>query len=248
MNKLLIIGIFFMLSFSGGDVALAFAKNAPAQKLSHKTVLVDESNRVKPTFPDLRKKYRTDEFVYEARAKKMSAWDRFMEWLRDIFGGQGSGNSGNNLGVITKIVAGAIIFFVIFLIVKSIMNKEGKWIFGKRSDKNILRYDEMEKNLQAVDFEKLIRETRISGEKRLMVRYYYLWLLKRMSAQGYITWDAEKTNSDYADELRNSDFKPDFDYLSYLYNYIWYGEFDIDEQTLEKAASAFEKTIKTIPS
>jgi hypothetical protein len=67
-----------------------------------------------------------------------------------------------------------------------------------------------------------------------------------MSEKQIIEWDAEKTNSDYVYEIKNEQFKNNFNYLSYLYNYIWYGEFDIDDVTFEKAKASFEKTIQSI--
>jgi len=136
--------------------------------------------------------------------------------------------------------------FVIYLIVKSILNKEGQWIFGKNSDKKIINYAEIEKNLQLVDFEKLIKNTLKSNEKRLAIRYYYLWLLKKMAEKEIIEWDAEKTNSDYLNEIQNPNQKDNFAYLSYLYNYIWYGEFELDENTFDRAIATFDKTIQTI--
>ena len=84
-----------------------------------------------------------------------------------------------------------------------------------------------------------------SGEKRLTIRYYYLWLLKIMAQKQIIEWDIEKTNSDYLYELKDQAQKEDFTYLSYLYNYIWYGEFEMDETTFAKAKNDFEKSIKT---
>ena len=147
---------------------------------------------------------------------------------------------------ILKFLAMLIILFVIYLIVKSILNKEGQWIFGKNSDKKIINYAEIEKNLQLVDFEKLIKNTLESNEKRLAIRYYYLWLLKKMAEKEIIEWDAEKTNSDYLNEIQNPYQKDNFAYLSYLYNYIWYGEFELDENTFDRAIATFEKTIQTI--
>ena len=44
----------------------------------------------------------------------------------------------------------------------------------------------------------------------------------------------------------NETRRDEFAYLSYLYNYIWYGEFELDEATFEKAKTAFEKTIRSI--
>jgi hypothetical protein len=104
----------------------------------------------------------------------------------------------------------------------------------------------VEQNLHTTDFEKLIKNCLTSGENRLSIRYYYLWLLKKMSDKELIIWDIEKTNSDYLYELKNQSDKEQFEYLSYLYNYIWYGEFDIDEESFERAKIAFEKAIKTV--
>jgi hypothetical protein len=150
------------------------------------------------------------------------------------------------VGLMLKIIAVLIVVFVIYMIVKAIMNKEGQWIFGRNSDKKGIHYSEIEKNLHLVDFEKLIQKALEADEKRLIIRYYYLWLLKKMSAKQMIVWDIEKTNSDYLYEIKEQSQKEDFAYLSYLYNYIWYGEFELDEATFLKAKTAFEKTIKSI--
>jgi hypothetical protein len=67
-----------------------------------------------------------------------------------------------------------------------------------------------------------------------------------MSEKELIEWDVEKTNSDYLYELKSPQLKANFEYLSYLYNYIWYGEFDLNTQEFEKAKKAFDSTIQTI--
>ena len=66
-----------------------------------------------------------------------------------------------------------------------------------------------------------------------------------MAQNHYIEWDIEKTNSDYLYELKKPEHKEDFTYLSYLYNYIWYGEFAIDETSFTKAENRFKNAIKT---
>jgi hypothetical protein len=218
---------------------------------TQKDIRVDNDSINARHFPkDFKTKYQSDEFQYKARAHNKNAWDRFTEWLTDLFRRlfdfDSNESSRNFVNVLMKVVAVLIILFVIYLIVKSIMNKEGQWIFGRNSDKKIIRYDEIEKNLHLVDFEKRIQEALKSGEKRLCIRYYYLFLLKKMSEKHLIAWDAEKTNSDYLHEITNETLKNDFSYLSYLYNYIWYGEFTIDETAFERAKTAFEKTIQSI--
>lgn len=200
--------------------------------------------------PAFKEKYNSDDFVYEEKTKEQNAWDRFKEWIADFFSRLlGLANNRATIGIVDfalKTLAVLIILFVVYLIVKSILNKDGKWIFGKNSDRRLINYDEIEKNLHLVDFEKLIKQSIQSGEKRLTIRYYYLWLLKKMSERQIIEWDAEKTNSDYLYEIKSESFKNQFAYLSYLYNYIWYGEFEIDEQAFEKARKAFEKSIQSV--
>ena len=132
------------------------------------------------------------------------------------------------------------------LIVKAILNKEGQWIFGKSTTKKIINHDDIERNLQHIDFEKLIASTLKLGNQRLSIRYYYLWLLKKMSEKNIIDWNPEKTNSDYWYEIKAESLKNDFSYLSYLYNYIWYGEFEITATSFESMKKTFETTIQSI--
>ncbi|CAM4115548.1 DUF4129 domain-containing protein [Flavobacterium antarcticum] len=199
---------------------------------------------------NLKEKYNDKAFVYEEKAPIKSVWDRFVEWFTQWmsrnFDMQDGENAKNIVSYIINTIAIILILLVVFLIAKALLNKEGTWIFGSKSDANLIRYDEIEKNLHLVDFEKLIKQSIQSGEHRLSIRYYYLFLLKKMSEKELIEWDVEKTNSDYIYEIKLPQLKADFEYLSYLYNYIWYGEFDLSTQEFEKAKKAFDTTIKSI--
>ena len=218
---------------------------------TEKDIAVDSvAIEVKPFAKNFKTKYTEKEFIYEFKTPEKNAWDRFKEWLanffKNIFSFTDSKSANNFDEILLRTLAIAIVIFVIYLIAKAIMNKEGQWIFGRNSDRKIINYDEIEKNLHLVDFEKLIQKSLESGENRLTIRYYYLWLLKKMSEKQIIEWDVEKTNSDYLYEIKDEAQKEDFAYLSYLYNNIWYGEFELDENTFTKARTAFEKSIKKI--
>ena len=76
--------------------------------------------------------------------------------------------------------------------------------------------------------------------------YYYLLLLKNLSQAGIIEYDVEKTNSDYHYEINSEALKKEFSYTSYLYNYIWYGEFDIDISQFQKAKTAFNQFLDSV--
>lgn len=250
MNKFLLFFLFFFCSNVGAQDSLAVAKKEKIV-FTEKDILVDSAFvALKPFAKNFKKKYSDPSFIYEFKTPEKNAWDRFKEWLanffKNIFKFTDSKSAANFVDVLLRVIAILIVLAVIYMIVKDIMNKEGQWIFGKNSDRKIINYDEIEKNLHKIDFGKLIQKSIESGENRLTIRYYYLWLLKKMSEKQIIEWDVEKTNSDYLYEIKDEAQKEDFAYLSYLYNNIWYGEFELDEETFAKARTAFEKSIKKI--
>lgn len=216
-----------------------------------KGVKIDNSTITPRKFDaDFKTKYTDDKFIYEFKTPEKNAWDRFKEWLydilKDIFSFADKSKTLNNIDVIIKILAGALVIFVIYLIVKAILNKEGRWIFGKNSQSKIVDYADIEKNIHLVDFKKLIINAIENDQKRIAIRYYYLWLLKKMGNSNIIEWHPEKTNNDYSYEIKNENFKENFKYLSYLYEYIWYGEFEITPEIFNKTKTTFEKAIESI--
>lgn len=119
-------------------------------------------------------------------------------------------------------------------------------MFGKSSDKNIIPVTDVENNIHVVDFKTLIKNAERNNNYRLAVRYYYLWLLKSMTSAEIIEYDVEKTNSDYHNEITTKTIKQEFSYTSYLYNYIWYGEFDVNQEQFSKAKHAFVNLLNSI--
>jgi len=253
MNRFFFI-VSFLICCSISNAQDTLAAEAPpkvaAVKYTEKDIQVDSDTIEAKTFQkNFKKKYTDPEFVYEHTAPEKSAWDHFLEWLagifRNLFSFTTTEKSIDFAANVIRVIAVVVITAVIYFIVKALINKEGQWIFGKNSNKRNIYYSDLEKNIHLLDFDSLIKESIQSGEKRAAVRYYYLWLLKVMAQNNYIDWDIEKTNSDYLYELQKPAHKEDFTYLSYLYNYIWYGEFEMDETTFKKAENRFKNALKT---
>lgn len=253
MNKFLFILsflFFFGISHAQDSLVTEEPPKINSVKYTQADIQIDSSTVGAKTFSkNFKKKYTDQDFIYEQKAPEKSYWDRFKDWLasilRSIFSFSTTEASLKFTVLFLRIVAVLVIVLVIYLIVKAIINKEGQWIFGKNSQKRTVHYSDIEKNIHLLDFEKLIKESLASGEKRTAVRYYYLWLLKTMAEHNYIEWDIEKTNSDYLYELQKPAHKEEFTYLSYLYNYIWYGEFEINDTTFNKAENRFKNALKT---
>lgn len=219
---------------------------------SKEDILKDNSNTIPVLFEKgFQEKYKKeDAFIYESLVQDKGSWQRFKErlarWYERTFGFKTSEEANKAIDFTIYTLSILLTIFVIYLIVRAIMNKEGSWTFGRSSDKKVIQFDEIEQNIHTTDFQRLIHESEKNGEQRLTVRYYYLWLLKLLSEREIIEWDIEKTNSDYQNEIKDGEIKTDFSYLSYLYDYIWYGEFDIDQPTFDKAKATFDKTIQKL--
>ena len=199
-------------------------------------------------FNNLKEKYNDEEFNYEEKITSVdsSAWERFWRavgnFFERLFSFGSSEKTLSGLEILMKILAILVILFVVYMIVKIIINKEGGWIFSK-SAKKILVTEHEEENIHTLDFKTIITKSITSNNYRLAVRYYYLWLLKSLTDKGKIEWDIEKTNGDYLNEIKDETLKKEFQFLSYVYEYSWYGEFEIDNIDFSKIEASFLKLI-----
>lgn len=199
--------------------------------------------------PNFKEKYNDKIFEYIKKPKPKNAWNDFKEWLNALlnsFFNSTNKNKSNYAEWIINILAILIIVVVIYFIIKALKNNETQWIFGKNSKNNVLETEDYEKNIHETNFEELINKTINNNEVRLTIRYYYLWSLKKLAQNKYITWDIEKTNSDYLHEIKSPKIKADFEYISYLYNNIWYGEYELDTENYKKIINSFKQFLQFI--
>ncbi len=199
---------------------------------------------------DYKKKYKKDpDFDYKEELNKDSIWKRFKRWLNqqltDFFRQFDIDyETSSRLQVFYRIAGILVIFLLIYYIIRAVIQKDAYWLFKKSAKKMEIQVDEIELNLKVVDFPSLLNKTIAEQQYRLSIRYYYLWLLQRLQEKEEIEWHIEKTNSDYQNEIKDSKLKEDFKYLSYLYNNIWYGEFEIEESEFNRAKQLFDTILK----
>jgi len=79
----------------------------------------------------------------------------------------------------------------------------------------------------------------------LAVRWCFLKSLQWLNKQNKITWQPAKTNVDYQQELKDKTLKADFTSLSYVFEYVWYGETNCDEKLCADYKNKVEKFIQT---
>jgi len=243
MNKLFSLFILLILALPARAAVRDTLAETIVQQYTDTASITPVSRNFSPAYKE---KYKAPEFDYERKEnnKQLSKLQQFLRWLSDLFSFEGSGDGkGFSIGQIVKaIAAGIIILVVVYIIARALLKKEGYWIFGK-ARKNIASKDIDIENIETADFQSLISNTQQAGDYRLGIRYYYLWLLKILAYNNIIKWHSDKTNSDYLYEIKDEALRSQFRYLSYIYDYSWYGEFPVNEVDYAKAAKAFTETI-----
>lgn len=157
-----------------------------------------------------------------------------------------SDNLSINLGNFSWLFYIAIALAVIYL-VYILLNEGGTRLFTSNRNKSINTYDEITaENIENSDIHTLIKNAENDDDYRLAIRYYYLLVLKTLSLKNHIKFEDDKTNNEYLSEVSNKPFSNDFAYTSYLYNYIWYGEFPLDTEKYNKAKNNFSSFLNQV--
>ncbi|QQY83644.1 hypothetical protein JJL45_06550 [Tamlana sp. s12] len=134
---------------------------------------------------------------------------------------------------------------LVYLLVK----EGGSGLFSTKRNKSLNPDEDITaENIENIDIETLIKQAENDTNFRLAIRYYYLLTLKTLSRNNLITFEDDKTNAEYLTELQQTAHFKNFGYISYLYNYIWYGEFPVDLQKYQKAKTHFTDFLKPLKS
>ncbi len=198
---------------------------------------------------ELSEVYTGDDYKYDIKdGESQNLLARFLRWLLNGI----SDTFGINLPPGTLKFLEYLIYFLlgslaIYLLVKFLIGENLSNVFSKQAA-SIIDINLSEAHIENVDLDALIKDALKQKDYRLAIRYQYLRALKTLSQQNIIEWHFEKTNLDYQKEIKTPGIQSLFKEVSYLYDYIWYGEQPIDETKYEAAQSRFTALKKHILS
>lgn len=89
------------------------------------------------------------------------------------------------------------------------------------------------------DFDALIRLALQNANYRQAVRYQYLRTLHTLAGKNFLILAPDKTNFQYVSEISNRSYQNDFASLTLSYEYVWYGEFNIEQGLYQKIETSF---------
>lgn len=234
VNRLLYILFFFLLN--------VFPANIRAQ--DSLTVQIDSSRiDIRSFSENLSEKYNGEEFDYESSVEGESKnfIARALYWIiqkiSEIFGVD---IDPTTYKVIEFILYGVLIVLALYMIVRLLVGKKAASFFTKDSRK-LAPLNIQEEHIEQIDLDEFIKNALAQKDYRLAIRFMFLKALKELSFRNIIAWHFDKTNLDYYHEIEHPGLKENFKELSYLYDYVWYGEFDLDETGFRTAQEDFER-------
>ena len=254
MKSKLFVFLFFSMLASGQE---AKYYQPPSEKkfgsMNHLETFLQQpystQNQLYPKNPvqNLSEKYKDADFDYTSVKPKRSVWDRLKNRLsklmHSIFGDVNSQNASGYFRTFLRIAAMVIIALVLYFLLRFLLDKDGNFIFGKKNRKVILKSEDLAENIHEIRFADVISGYELKKDFRNATRYQFLQILKKLSDRNIINWEPEKTNKDYVADIKANEVKREFSSLAYVYENVWYGEFDIDEESYGKFKSRFSKFI-----
>lgn len=237
----------------------------PQEETTTEEVLKEEVNNPENTYHDPRgivtydegintklpitenslKDYRQDdEFNYKEALPEDTWWTRFKRKIDDLYrafirwltgGDEATGVWAILVEILPYLLIVGLLVFLVWLFMKI---DSGSLLMEKIKAPETLLSDD-EELIQRQDLDQLIDQAIDAGNYRLAVRFYYLRVLQKMSAQDIIDWQVQKTNHEYLFEIEDLNLRNQFRKITDIYDYIWYGNFEVDETAFAKAKSSF---------
>ncbi len=192
---------------------------------------------------NFKENYSSSHFDYNIK-KENGFLARLREWWRNFLDWFKTDSSGSSF-IIDEIVNIVIVFLTLIALgfLMYYLNKKGVIRLFSKKEQTVISEKFIEENIDIIDFNLLTQQAKQENNLRKAVRYYYLWTLKSWSQNNFINYEPNKTTKQYVAEISNTANKTAFQYISYIYDNVWYGLHEISEQDFEKIEQQFIQLI-----
>jgi len=191
-----------------------------------------------------KKYYSEKEFDYQKAmtpVKDFGLWMRFWQIL---------GNYIEKLRGLLNIIpllyyfllVGIVLLFLFILISRTKIYR----ILYSQTEIDQVPYQDIDSDELVVDIDKQIEIEIQNQNYRKAIRLMFIKLLNRLESRHLIQYSKGKTNFDYQSELAESSFLDDFKQSVVTYEYVWYGNFQIDGHGFKYLSGSFKNLFEKL--
>jgi len=142
----------------------------------------------------------------------------------------------------------ALAILALILIIRGLIKGDRRgFIFGEIVNNDIVMIEDKE-DIHQLDFDDLITFAMESKQFKVAIRYLFLKSLKLLADRDLIELKNNKTNHQYISEINNSQISNAFQRATFSFEWIWYGDFQVDEYIMKNFRSDFNELFKLIAS
>lgn len=238
----------FLLIFSIGSGGSDSTSSAVSTEIADSTFapfVRDEPTFFSETVLD---SFRRDsEFDYhEVPQNSISFFNILRRWFYETFISPLKGTVAGSL--LEYVIYGLIIAVSVWLLLR-FFNIDSSGIFRSASDSGSkIHFHDSKISSADFDFEKEIRIAAESENYSKAVELEYIFSLTLLNQEKVILWSPEKTNHDFCREISDQNLREHFRHLTTLFEYVWYGDFQIDRSLFSDIQQSFKTFREGIPS
>lgn len=192
------------------------------------------------SFDAMLARYQSKEFEYaESISDKLSFFDKLFDQIEAFFSSLfPAPKTDFNEGIFNILaIVGGIIF--VFLVYKFIMSRNRVYIHHQVEEEEAQQVDFVERNLMQIDVDAYLSVALEQKNYALAIRYLHLMNIQLLGRKGIVQWNQSKTNGELMEEVENTELKNDFLDCASLFDYVWFGGFEVTESSYAKYEERF---------
>lgn len=130
-----------------------------------------------------------------------------------------------------------MIAVLLFAVIRIAVSNRLLMFSGRKRSANA----EEDELLQKENLASMIQEAEAQNNFRVAVRYRYMKVLQDMDERKIISLNAQNTNWDYVNRMGSHPLKNKFLLLTRAYEYVWYGEFELNTEQYGYLKTEFQQ-------
>lgn len=159
----------------------------------------------------------------------------FWDYMYDLF----------RSGTVRTIVYSLLIAFFLFVIYRIIVVNK---LFLFYSSKKIKKEEGLPIDIEDVNLDDKIQKAVDEKDYRMAVRFMYLKTLQLLNNRQWIQFHAEATNYEYVNQMSGHKLANEFRFLTRVYDYMWYGEFNLTREQFQIVYNNFRHFYNAVNS
>jgi hypothetical protein len=194
---------------------------------------------------DILDKYKNDPaFNYEGGPKEADDWiTKIRNWINQQLALLRSSKAYSTL---LDYLYYGIMILALILIVRGLIKADRRGLLFGKVNSNEIKIIESDEDISQLNFDELIGSAIENKEYKLAIRYLFLKSLKLLSEKGLIELRNNKTNYQYLSEIKNNQIADVFRNTTSSFEWIWYGDFPVNDAILKSSQNEFNKLFSLI--